>query len=460
MSETLENFDEVHDEDGVLTADFVRAVENSIEDANAERLHQLVDDLHEADYADLLEFLRSDDREQLVRLLDKNLNYQALAELDETLRDEIIDILPNDTVAEAISELESDDGVYLLENLDEAEKADILSKMPAADRAAVERVLEYEEDTAGRLMRTELVAVPPFWNVGQTIDYMRTNEDLPQNFSEIFVVDPGYHLVGTVPLSRILRAPRPQPIAEIMDADQTIFHVTDDQEDVAYGFEQYNLISAAVVDESERLAGVITIDDIVDVIQEEAEEDIHRLGGVGDEELTDTVWSTTRKRFVWLLVNLGTAVLASFVISLFGATIEEMVALAILMPIVASMGGNAGTQTMTVAVRSLATHDLGAVNALRVIGREAIVGLMNGLIFAIIMGAVAWLWFENEQLGLIIAAAMVINMVMAALSGILIPLCLDWFDVDPAIASAVFVTTVTDVVGFFAFLGLAAIWLL
>jgi magnesium transporter len=451
---------EVHDEDGDLSIEFVHLVEDAVEAEDGDRVRTLVNDLHEADYADLLELLRSDDREQLLVILDKDLNYAALPELDETLRDEIIDFLPNETVAEAVAELESDDGVYLLENLDPDDKAEVLSKVPHADRVFVEKVLEYDEDSAGRLMRTELVAVPTFWDVGHTIDYMRTTEDLPDSFSEIFVVDPGFHLVGTIPVSRILRTPRDRPVAEIMDADQTIFNVADEQEDVAYKFEQYNLVSAAVVDEGARLVGVITIDDIVDVIQEEVEEDIHRLGGVGDEELTDSVWRTTRNRFTWLLVNLATALLASFVISLFDATIEQMVALAVLMPIVASMGGNAGTQTMTVAVRALATRDLGPVNAVRVVWRETLVGFFNGTLFAIIMGGLAWAWFGNDQLGYVIAAAMVMNMVVAGASGILIPLVLDWLDVDPAIASAVFVTTVTDVVGFLAFLGLAAIWLL
>jgi magnesium transporter len=451
---------EVHDEDGDLSSAFVHAVEDAIEAKDGERILALTALLHEADYADMLELLRSDDREQLIRMLDRDLNYAALPELDETVRDEIIDLLPNETIAEAISELESDDAVYLLENVDEKDKADILARVSLAERTFMERVLEYDEYSAGRLMRTELVAVPPFWNVGQCIDYMRTTDGLPDSFAEIFVIDPGFHLVGTIPVSRILRTARDRPVQEIMDADQTIFHVGDDQEDVAYKFEQYNLVSAAVVDESERLVGMITIDDIVDVIQEEVEEDIHRLGGVGDEELTDSVWRTTQSRFLWLLINLGTAVLASWVISLFGATIEQMVALAILMPIVASMGGNAGTQTMTVAVRSLATRDLSPVNALRVVGRETLVGFFNGAMFAILMGAVAWGWFGDEQLGIVIGAAMIVNMVVAALAGILIPLALDWFDIDPAVSSTVFVTTVTDVVGFFAFLGLAALWLL
>jgi magnesium transporter len=283
---------------------------------------------------------------------------------------------------------------------------------------------------------------------------------LPEDFVAVYVVDPGYHLVGTVPVSRILRSPPDTRISALMVEEETVFKVTDPQDDVAYKFEQYNLVSAPVVDEDNRLVGMLTVDDIVDVIQEEAEEDILHLGGVGGEEtISDTVWQTTRSRFLWLLFNLATAVLASWVISWFDATLEQMVALAILMPIVASMGGNAGTQTMTVAVRALATRHLGPLNALKVTLRESAVGLINGMLFAIIMGCFAWWWFGSDELGVVIGAAMIINLLAAALAGILVPLALDEFNVDPAIASGVFVTTVTDVVGFFAFLGLAALWL-
>lgn len=459
MSDATLDF-EIHDEDGVLTPDFVGAVTDAIEAQNGDVLRKLTEGLHEADVADLMEWLKPDEREAFVTLLDRDLNYAALTELDETLRDEILDVLPPETVAEAITELQSDDAVYLLESLEPDEQAEVLAKVSLSDRLAVERSLEFAEDSAGRLMQIELVAVPQFWDVGQTIDYMRTTEDLPSGFWEVFVVDPGFHLLGTIPVSRILRTPRSTQVTEIMEREQTLFHVDDDQEDVAYKFGQYNLVSAAVVDESERLVGVITIDDIVDVIHEEAEEDIHRMAGVGDEEITDTVFATARSRFTWLLINLGTAVLASWVISLFDATIEEMVALAILMPIVASMGGNAGTQTMTVAVRALATRDLGPLNAMRVTLRETSVGLINGVVFAVIMGLVTMWWFGHQDLGIVIGVAMIVNMAVAALAGILIPLALDHFEIDPAIASSVFVTTVTDVVGFFAFLGLAATWLL
>lgn len=301
--------------------------------------------------------------------------------------------------------------------------------------------------------------MPPFWSVGQTIDFLRVAEDLPDRFYEVFVVDPAYHLIGSVALNRLLRSKRPVTIESITDHDIHPVQAEADQEEVARQFERYNLTSAPVVDQDKRLVGVITADDVVEVMQEEASEDILKMGGVAGESVTDSVWRTTQLRFTWLLINLATAIMASLVIGLFGATIEQMVALAVLMPIVASMGGNAGTQTMTVAVRAIATQDLGQVNALRVILRETAVGLLNGLMFAAIVGVIVYFWFGSGPLGLVIAAAMIVNLIVAALAGIMIPLTLDSLDIDPAVASGVFVTTVTDVVGFFAFLGLAALWL-
>jgi magnesium transporter len=308
-------------------------------------------------------------------------------------------------------------------------------------------------------MQTEFVAVPEFWTVGRTIDYLRGEKDLP-DFVEIYVVNPNFHLTGVVPVSRILRNQRDRKISTLMEEEQTVFSVTDQETDIAFKFKQYNLVSAAVVDADKRLVGVLMVDDVVDVIEEEAEEDILHLGGVTSEEtINDSVWQTTKSRFSWLLLNLFTALLASWVISWFDATINQMVALAVLMPIVASMGGNAGTQTVTVAVRALAMRDLGPFNAIKVTLRECASGLLSGLIFALIMGSMAFWWFGSDRLGLIIGAAMIINLFAAALAGILVPLTLDYFDIDPAIASGVFVTTVTDVVGFFSFLGLAALWL-
>lgn len=459
MPDTVEDVI-VHDEDGALTPDFVRSVSAALADDDQKTARKLTRDLHAADLADLIEQLRRSERVDLIDKLGRTFDVESLPELEEGVRDELMDALPNQVIASAVRKLETDDALYLIEDMDEADQEEILAKVPRADRVALKRALDYPEDTAGRIMQTEFVAVPVFWSVGQTIDYMRDEDDLPENFAEIYVIDPAYHTVGYIPVSHVLRNARDIAISDIMIDHQNIFNVTDGQADVAYRFEQYNLVSAAVVDDDNRLVGSITIDDIVDVIQEEAEEDILRLGGVGDEEITGSVLATTRSRVVWLTLNLATAILASWVISLFDATIEEMVALAILMPIVASMGGNAGTQTMTVAVRAIATRDLGPVNALRVITRESSVGLINGVLFAGIMGVFAWWWFGSDQLGLVIGAAMIINMIAAALAGILIPLGLDHYDIDPAIASGVFVTTVTDVVGFFAFLGLAAIWLI
>ncbi len=449
----------IGEEDGTIAPEFVRAVTQAVEKQDKIQLDNLVADLHEADLADLIELLAPDDRHDFISLLGKDLNYNALSELDETVRDDVLEILPNTVVAEAVRELDSDDAVYLLEDLDEAEKSDILGHLPAVDRATLERSLDYPEDSAGRLMQTDFISVPGFWSVGQTIDFLRQSKDLPDSFQDIFVVDPANHLLGKIALDRILRTQRDISIRDIMEVEPITVAADLDQEEVAHIFERYNLISAAVADEFNRLVGVVTIDDVVDVIHEEASEDIHRMGGVGDESLADSVFSTVTGRLSWLLINLATAILASFVISFFDATIEQLVALAVLMPIVASMGGNAGTQTMTVAVRSIATRDLGPVNAARVVTREVLVGLINGCIFALIMGVVAYFWFGNLTLGLVIAAAMTVNMIVAGLSGIVIPITLDRLDIDPAIASSVFVTTVTDVVGFFSFLGLAAWWL-
>ncbi len=452
---------QVGDEWGSIAPDYLARVEAALASDDTKQVRAITRELHAADLSDLIEHLEQDDRVKLIAALGRDFDVEALAELDEVVRDELMEALPNDVIASAIKKLDTDDALYLIEDMDKAEQEEILSKVSKEDRAVLSRALDFPEYTAGRLMQTEFVAVPEFWTVGQTIDHVRTAKDVPESFVEIYVVDPGFHLKGVLPLARVLRSARDNKIANIMDDEQTVFNVSEEQEDIAYKFEQYNLVSAAVTDDAGRLVGTLMVDDIVDVIQEEAEEDILHLGGVGSEEaITDSVWKTTRSRFSWLFVNLLTAVLASWVISWFGGTIEQMVALAILMPIVASMGGNAGTQTMTVAVRALATRNLGPLNAMRVTLRECSVGLINGVLFAVIIGLFAWAWFGSDKLGLVIGAAMVINLIAAALAGILVPLVLDHYDIDPAIASGTFVTTVTDVVGFFAFLGLAAIWLL
>ena len=450
---------ELRDEEGGIRSEFLHAVAAALDDGNAERVRQLTLPLHAADLADLIGLLRPEQRGKLIATLGPDFDAAALPELDEAVRDQVLEVMPAEQVAEALQQLDSDEAVYVIEDLDKEEQSDILAKLPSFERAALERSLEYPEDSAGRIMQTDLIAVPPFWSVGQTIDYMRLAEDLPDRFFEIFVVDPAYHLIGSVALNRLLRSKRPVTIEQITERDIHPIEADADQEEVARQFERYNLTSAPVIDQDRRLVGVITADDVVEVVQEEASEDILKLGGVSGESVADSVWRTTRHRFAWLLINLATAILASVVIGLFGATIEQMVALAVLMPIVASMGGNAATQTMTVAVRAIATQDLGQVNALRVIARETAVGVLNGLLFAAIMGVVAYFWFGSTPLGLVIAAAMIVNLIVAALAGILIPLTLDRLEIDPAVASGVFVTTVTDVVGFFAFLGLAALWL-
>jgi magnesium transporter len=449
----------VRDERGAFDPGFVTRVDEALSAGDAKLIRTLTRDLHAADLAELIGNLGQDERVRLISLLGRNFDVEALAELDVAARDELMEALPNEVIASAIKKLDTDDALYLIEDLEDDDQREILARVSKQDRAALTRGLDYPEYTTGRLMKTEFVAVPSTWSVGRTIDYIRTDKALPDNFIEIYVIDTGYHLVGAVAVARLLRSPRDRKIESIMEVEQTVFKVSDPQDDAAYRFEKYNLVSAAVTDESGRLVGTLMADDIVEVIQDEAEEDILHLGGVGEETITDSVWVTTRSRFLWLLVNLATAVLASWVISWFDATLEQMVALAILMPIVASMGGNAGTQTMTVAVRALATRNLGPLNAVKVTLRECAVGLINGVVFALIIGAFAWWWFASDGLGLVIGMAMVINLLAAALAGILVPLALHRLKVDPAIASGVFVTTVTDVIGFFAFLGLAALWL-
>lgn len=448
----------IRDEEGRLSPEFIEAVEATIAAEDRDGLLGLAGDLHEADSGDLLEALTEDDRSAYVRLLGEEFDYTALTETDEAVRLKLLDELPNEEIAEGLGELDSDDAVYILEDLDEEDQAAILEELPYADRAQLQKSLDYPEESAGRRMQTEFIAVAPFWTVGQTIDYMREAQDLPDDFYEIYVVDPAFHLLGAVALDKILRTKRAEKVTSIMTETRHAVLATEDQEEVARMFERYNLVSSAVVDENDRLVGVLTVDDIVDVIQEEAEEDLMALAGVGDEEISDSVVTIARSRFTWLVVNLATAILASVVIALFEDTIEAMVALAVLMPIVASMGGNAGTQTMTVAVRGIATQELGARNMLRILNREVVVSFLNGIALAILVGITAALWFDNQGLGIVIGGAIIINMIFAGLSGLLIPLALDRVGIDPAIASTVFVTTVTDVVGFFAFLGIAALW--
>ena len=451
----------LRDGDGEVRPAFVEQVADAISADNAAALLALAGDLHEADLGDLIEALDPDLRPRLVELLGKDFDFLALTEVDEKVREDILDELPPETVAEGVRDLESDDAVTILEHFDPEDQEEILEGLPVIDRLAIQRSLDYPENSAGRLMQTTLVGLPPFWTAGQTLDHIHDIDDqeLPDSFFEVFVVDPAYRLLGNVFLDKLVRARRSARLEDLMDADRRRVLVTEDQEEVARFFERYNLVSAPVVDEADRLVGVITIDDIVDVIREEAQEDIGALGGVSPaEELSDTVWWITRSRFLWLLVNLMTAFLASAVIGLFEGQLEKMVALAVLVPIVASQGGNAATQTMTVAVRALATRELTRANAMRVVRRELLVGCANGLGFGIISGVAAATWFGMASLGFVIGLAMFTNMVAGALGGILIPMVLEKFKADPAVSSGAFVTTVTDVVGNFAFLGIATLW--
>ena len=449
---------DIYDEEGYVRSDFLMLVGAAIADRDVLSLRQNVARLHESELGDVLEALQPEQRIALVNLLGDDFDLTALTEVDEGIRLQIVEQLSNDKIAAAIGDLDSDDAVYILEDLDQVDRDEILSKLSFTERVRLSRALDYPESSAGRRMQTEFVAVPPFWTVGQTIDYMRDEENLPESFSQIFVIDPTFKLLGAVDLDKILRTQRLTKIETIMRETNHPIPAEMDQEEAAQLFEQYDLLSAAVVDENGRLVGILTIDDVVDVIQEEAEEDLMRMGGVGDEELSDSVRATTRSRVPWLVVNLATAFLAASVISLFDDTIEKIVALAVLMPIVAGMGGNAASQTMTVTVRALATRELDIHNAWRIIRREAGVGLINGMFFGVLIGLIAGLWFGSVDIGGIIAVAMLINMMAAAIAGILIPLLLDRFGADPAVASTVFVTTVTDVCGFFSFLGLATWW--
>ena len=415
--------------------------------------------LHSADAADVLEQVDPEHRETLVRALGSLLDAELLSHLEDDTRAEVVEHMGAEAVADALRDLETDDAVEVLEGLDKAARAEVLGAVRGPERAHIESSLAYPDDSAGRLMQRTFIAVPEFWNIGQAIDYLRESDNLPDDFYELFVVDPAGRPVGTLPLNRFLRRKRPTRVGEVMDTEPRLIPVAMDQEDVAYQFQQYDLTSAGVIDESGRLVGVIMIDDIVDVILEEAEEDLLRLGGVGDAGMARSVAVTVRTRLSWLFVNLLTAILASAVIFVFEGTIQEIVAAAVLMPIVASMGGNAGTQTLTVAVRAMATHSLTAANAGRIVLRELLVGGANGLIFAAAVAVVGGVWFGYAELGLVFGLSMLITMVSAGLAGILVPLGLSRFGADPAVASSVFVTTVTDVVGFFSFLGLVA-WLL
>lgn len=438
----------------------VAAILYAVDIDDRQKLIELMEPLHAADIADLLEQINAFDRARLIRLYDREFDGEILSELDDSIREEVIGILTPQILAEAVRELESDDVVDLIEDLEEPQQEAILDALEESDRVAVEIALSYPENSAGRLMQREVVMAPEHWNVGQAIDYLRSSEHLPEQFYHIILVDPRLHPIGNVTLGKLMGTPRDVPLVDLTEDVFQVIPVEQDEEDVAYAFNQYHLISAPVVNAEGRLVGQITIDDAMVVLDEGHEEDILRLAGVGESSLSDRVIETVKGRFPWLAVNLVTAILASLVIAEFDQVISKFVALAVLMPIVASMGGNAGTQSLTVAVRSLATRDLTGANVWRVIRREVLVGLANGIFFALVMGLIGWVWFGSWGLALVIGAAMVINLVVAGLAGTVIPVILEKFKIDPALASGAFVTTVTDIVGFFTFLGFAALYLL
>ena len=448
--------DERMDEDDRLKPEFVRRVLACVDAGDVEGARALVEPLHPADIADLFELVDRDERRALAAALADLLDGDVLAEMNDWVREELIDALEPHQVAEIAGELETDDAVAIIEDMEAADQQAVLRALEPDDRAAIEEALSYPEESAGRLMQRELIAVPEHWTVGKVIDYLRAGEDLPNDFWEVFVVDPQHHPLGTMLLSWILRTPRHFKVADLMKREQTLIPVDMDQEEVALRFQKYALISAAVVDQSGRLVGMITVDDIVHIIQEEASEDVLLLSGAGDEgDINQPIRDSYRARVRWLVANLFTALVASAIIAAFGGAIEEMVALAVLMPIVASIGGNAGTQTMAVAVRALAMNQLTRSNSWRTIWREIRLALLNGVTVAVLIGVGAWLVFANPQLGLVIAAAMLINIAVAGLAGVLVPLALERLGQDPAVASSVFVTMITDSMGFFAFLGLA-----
>ena len=443
-----------------LTSEAYEAISDWVREQDRAALLADLDARHESDIAEIITVLAPDLRTALLQLIGDALAPEVFAELDDAVRDDVLEVIDTDTVVNTVQQLDSDDAVFVLEDMDEGERQEVLEQIPQTDRLVLERALDFPEDSAGRLMQSSFISVPPFWSVGRTIDYLRDTKDLPDDFLEIYIIDPTYSPVGVVHLAEMLRAQRTNTMEALQHEDFYIIQAETDREEVALLFERYNLVTAPVVDEDSRLIGVITADDVFEVIAEEAGEDILRLGGVGDEAVTDTVLDTARGRASWLFLNLLTAIAASLVIGLFDASIEKMVALAVLMPIVASMGGNAGTQTLTITVRALATQELLPVNAARLVYREFGVGLLNGMVFAIITGIIGGVWFGDNLLGMVLAAAMIVNLVVAALAGILIPIGLNRVNIDPALASSVFVTTVTDVIGFFAFLGFATLFLL
>ncbi len=449
----------LRDEEGQVSESYLDAIARALDAGDKAQVRALAGDLHESDLGDLIEALAAEQRPRLVELLGSDFDFTALTEVDDTVREEILEELPNEIVAEGVRDLESDDAVRILEDLPEEDKAEILEQLPEEERQELARGLEYPEESAGRRMQTDFVAVPPEWTVGQTIDHAREDDGLPDSFYAIFVVDEDQRFVGAVPLDKLLRSQRPVKIADIMMDDWHVVQASSDQEEAARMFERYNLVSAPVLDEDGKLVGVLTFDDVVDVIEEEAAEDIMALGGVrSDEEISDSVFYAARSRLPWLVLNLIMAFSSAAIIGYFSTSISQMVALAVLMPIVASLGGNAATQAMTVTVRAIATQELTERNSSRITFRELGVGFLNGIAIAVLLGLAAGFWFENTHLGAVIALALIFSMCGAGLAGMLIPLALQRAGYDPAVASAVFVTTATDILSFFSFLGFATWW--
>ena len=440
--------------------EFINTFSEKIQSNDIQFVNQTLKDLHESDVANLIENLSNETRTKLIEIEAFNIDPDIFIELNESIQSEVLQLLSIDSIINIIKRLESDDMIQILENLEKDKKNFVLEKLPPKDRFLLEEGLSYPEDSAARIMQREFTAVPSNWSVGQTIDYLRENKDLPKEFLEIFVVNNDFKPVGTVSSSRVLRASRDAKMNSIMEEMPVLIPVNMDKEEVGHTFENYSLVSAGVVNKDNKLVGMITADDVVTVVQEEAEEDVLRLAGVGNEEITDSVIVKTKRRFNWLLLNLFTALLATWVISNFGASIEKMVALAFLMPIVASMGGNAGMQTLAVTIRAIATKELSSSNFSRVVGKEFIIGVLNGIIFAIITGVIVQFWFKETNLSLLIGVSMILNMIVAGLFGILVPVSLKKINIDPALASSVFVTTITDVIGFLSFLGLGSYYFL
>jgi len=436
--------------------EFINVFNKKIKDNDTIFLDKTLKELHPADSADIIENLVPENRSKLIELEGFNIDPEIFIELNESIQSEVFILLSIESIINILRRLESDNALKIIENLDEKKKNQVLDKLPPKDKFLLQESLSYPEDSAARIMQREFTAIPSNWSVGQTIDYLRENKDLPEEFLEIFIVDNNFKPIGTVPSSKVLRTSRDLKMISIMKEAQVLIPVNMDKEEVGHIFENYNLVSAGVINKENKLVGMITGDDVFTVLKEEAEEDVLRLAGVGDEVITDSVIQKTKRRFNWLLLNLLTALLATWVISKFGATIEQMVALAFLMPIVASMGGNAGMQTLAVTIRAIATKELSSRNFTNIVTKEFIIGILNGIIFAAITGAVVHLWFRDINLSILIAISMILNMIVAGLFGILVPVSLKRFNIDPAIASSVFVTTITDVIGFLSFLGLGA----